>query len=230
MNGDTNISHQQKAELLRLRLRVAMYKVETNQINVPLSRLQLRSSPTISQPDTPVHASPPTRSVPGRDSSPNPSVVSQLLGSPVKLANTASTRHVRGMRGQGLGLSAAFNHTDAPKLLPGPVLKPTAYSSRFIAAPLEAGREATLEASPTRPRSASADSSESKTEIASSASVSSQTENQNVDPEIGQSLLTDPTEHSSSKLGDDAHMTNGEDTAANGLLELMHAGASAAAL
>lgn len=79
-----------------------------------------------------------------------------------------------------------------------------------------------------RARSSSSASHESRTEIASSASFSSQTmQTENADAETGLSITTDKTGDSPLSIGKDVDMTNGEDTAANGLLELMHAGASA---
>lgn len=39
-----------QAEMLRLRLKVAIYKVRTNQINVPFSRLRIRSPPRAAAP------------------------------------------------------------------------------------------------------------------------------------------------------------------------------------
>ncbi|KAH8658772.1 hypothetical protein BGZ60DRAFT_434257 [Tricladium varicosporioides] len=57
---------REKARILRLRLRLANYKVQTNQINIPVEKLQLRSTlstnfsrrvstPVISTPSTPDH-------------------------------------------------------------------------------------------------------------------------------------------------------------------------------
>lgn len=97
----TNMCTFQHAETLRLRLRVALYKVQTNQTKTPLSELTL---PTYQQPT-------PSLTLSSTNSS-HPSVPSITL---------SPARH------QSLTNSSAF-----PRLLPAPVLLPTAYSSRMI--------------------------------------------------------------------------------------------------
>ncbi|KAI9796333.1 MAG: hypothetical protein M1835_004324 [Candelina submexicana] len=91
-----NTHHNSRAELLRLRLRVAMFKVQTNQIDVPLSRLQIspqKRSPTSLRENTPLSTMP----------------------------QHSSTSQISETRA-------------APRLLPAPVLEPTAYSARRISA------------------------------------------------------------------------------------------------
>ncbi|KAI9875903.1 MAG: hypothetical protein M1830_007805 [Pleopsidium flavum] len=81
-----------RAEALRLRLRVAMFKVKTHQTNIPLSRLQI-------SPGKSVHVPPPHRPFPAQE--------------PVAPPN-------------------AQDRSGIPKLLPAPILVPTAYSARHI--------------------------------------------------------------------------------------------------
>lgn len=50
-----NVSTQkQKAEILKLRLSLATYKVKTNQTDVPLDKLQIRPVPGMARPRTPL--------------------------------------------------------------------------------------------------------------------------------------------------------------------------------
>lgn len=83
----------QRAETLRLQLRVAMFKINTHQTNIPLSRLQI--SPKGLHPPAQVHKSPPQETV-----------APYKAQAPIK--------------------------PTIPKLLPAPVLIPTAYSARLI--------------------------------------------------------------------------------------------------
>lgn len=82
----------QQAENLRLRLRVALFKVQTNQTSIPMSQLQI-TSPRNRVQDSPLRSS------------------SQILQS-VSPQTREKAPH--------------------PRLLPAPVLKPTAYSARNI--------------------------------------------------------------------------------------------------
>ncbi|SLM35147.1 hypothetical protein LPUS_04230 [Lasallia pustulata] len=77
------------AETLRLRLRVAMFKVQTNQTSIPMSRLQISPGSTG-----------------GRSSA--------TVGPQGNVAEQRS------------------NQAALPRLLPAPVLRPTAYSARHI--------------------------------------------------------------------------------------------------
>src|SRR5579862_6852622 len=87
----TGIKH---AEMLRIRLKLAMYKVKTNQIHVPMSELQIPSEPA------------------------------KLLPKPgIPAASSAP---------KTLSLQPTLSK---PKLLPAPVLIPTAYSARRISEP-----------------------------------------------------------------------------------------------
>lgn len=116
-----------RAETLRLRLRVALYKVRTNQTYVPMSCLEIpeKYQRKPAEEDTAELESP--------------------AASP-EHERTAPTITVT---------EDVFTGKDtpgkAPKLLPAPVLNPTAYSSRFITEPVN------LTSSP--PRSATVDSS-----------------------------------------------------------------------
>ncbi|KAF1816546.1 hypothetical protein P152DRAFT_127328 [Eremomyces bilateralis CBS 781.70] len=118
-------SSSSRAETLRLRLKVALYKVRTDQMNVPFHSLELSSG------DTPMDTSNASESPPDKES---------LRQSP-----TASPKHPR-----NTSKSPALNPSPArstsypttnlppapiPKLLPAPVLIPTSYSSRHIYAP-----------------------------------------------------------------------------------------------
>jgi len=91
------VSH---AEMLKLRLRVAMYKVQTNQVEVPFAQLR----------------------VAGEDDSSNARTTSEAVEEAV-----ASLRREAQARMPPRPQSQSF-----PQLLPGPVLLPTAYSSRMI--------------------------------------------------------------------------------------------------
>ena len=90
----SSISH---AELLKLRLRVAMYKVRTNQIDVPFTNLRVPQ-------------------VPQTPKSHMAQVVEDAVAQLRREAQEVNARQ----------LSAV------PKLLPAPILRPTAYSSRMI--------------------------------------------------------------------------------------------------
>ncbi|KAK5016666.1 hypothetical protein LTR39_001958 [Cryomyces antarcticus] len=107
------------AEILRLRLQVAIYKVRTNQIHTPLSQLLLPSQQNGSQsrtegPASRLYSSPTT--IPILPHSPSTEAalppIPTITISPSKAASTRTT--------------------GIPKLLPAPILRPTAYSSRHI--------------------------------------------------------------------------------------------------
>ena len=231
-----------------------MYKVQTNQVNVPLSRLQLHTSPGATHPNTPTQASPVTAKslskVPAestirketpssvlsneselaRSVTPKPSRRSLILGSPFDVDNAAKAIDVGETDGSGYGSMTTSGSSIIPKLVPGPVLKPTAYSSRFITAPSDPRAEPTSHYDSNHSRSSSGDSFGSKTEIASmSNSFGQVTPSQELSAQSRGNETTKETEESSSTFGNDVEMTDNEDTAANGLLELMHAGASASA-
>lgn len=78
------------AELLRLRLRVAMYKLRTNQTHVPFAELQVEEDAETE----PTFKAPPSKF--------------RLTSEPTE------------------------SHGSAPRLLPAPTLRPTAYSNRVI--------------------------------------------------------------------------------------------------
>lgn len=114
------------AEILRLRLRVALYKVRTDQTFVPLSCLEIpeKYQRKPAKEDASAEAGSPVAS-PGRE-------------------RTAPTITVTED-----GPSDKGSEGSAPKLLPAPVLLPTAYSTRFIT-------EASMPSSP--PHSVAVDS------------------------------------------------------------------------
>ena len=84
------------AEMLRLRLRVAMYKVQTNQTGVPFTELHVEDQ------------------------------------SPAAKAQRAADAAVDELRREAREVAARGPQRPVPKLMPAPVLKPTAYSSRFV--------------------------------------------------------------------------------------------------
>nr|OQO22438.1 hypothetical protein B0A51_06236 [Rachicladosporium sp. CCFEE 5018] len=91
-----SISH---AEMLQLRLRVAMYKIKTNQVHVPFAQLKVNGQVPLGKSNT---------------------------GVAVEAAVASLRREAQ---------ASMHLHPPAPmipKLLPGPVLLPTAYSSRKI--------------------------------------------------------------------------------------------------
>lgn len=90
-----------KAEMLRLRLRVAMYKVRTNQIHTPFSELKVEGDEE--------------RQVEERH----------------KATSEAVEEAVASLRREAQARMPTDIPT-VPKLQPGPVLKPTAYSSRNV--------------------------------------------------------------------------------------------------
>ncbi|KAF2834513.1 hypothetical protein M501DRAFT_1001150 [Patellaria atrata CBS 101060] len=94
-----------QAETLRLRLRVAMYKVKTQQTTTPIDELKI--SPALLEIYQP---SPTLRSEPSQEES--NSLGDDQSSSPSKSKSTSTSSY--------------------PKLLPAPILLPTAYSSRFI--------------------------------------------------------------------------------------------------
>ncbi|KAL9094637.1 MAG: hypothetical protein Q9165_003197 [Trypethelium subeluteriae] len=248
--GDTEATlARTRAEVLRLRLRVAMYKVQTNQINVPLSRLQLRSSPATTQPNTPTQSSPGIVPSPAKSSrsgsthepqasstvphasnrmqtsTPKPSAICPMLGSPLRIAGSGKISDIGDTNGTELGSSTVSRNV--AKLLSGPALKPTAYSSRFIGASSEPDTENAIRDVSQHSRSSSSVSYGSSTEVASSISSSTEAlQSQSASSGVAQ---TEPRISTTELLLEPAQnfvMTNGEDTAANGLLELMHASAS----
>ena len=89
-----SISH---AELLKLRLRVAMYKVQTNQVDTPFTDLRIPGSTIVSK-------------------SPTAQAVEEAVAQLRREAQEINARQ----------------KTAIPVLLPAPVLKPTAYSSRMV--------------------------------------------------------------------------------------------------
>ncbi|KAF2101370.1 hypothetical protein NA57DRAFT_53342 [Rhizodiscina lignyota] len=99
---ETNLKSQ--VELLRLRLRVAMYKVRTNQTDVPLSHLKVVDN----KPSDPTGETIP------------PAEPNNSAALSVKPVSIPSAKRVEQSKSRSLGL------------LPAPILRPTAYSSRFI--------------------------------------------------------------------------------------------------
>ena len=92
------VSH---AEMLRLRLRVAMYKVRTNQIQTPFAELQIDRGAGI----------PPTQEA---------------------IEEAVATLKREALEVQARDQARSQTLEAVPKLLPGPLLRPTAYSSRLI--------------------------------------------------------------------------------------------------
>lgn len=96
------------AEMLRLRLRVAMYKVRTNQVDVPFKDLQVEESARSTW------TSPTQEAV--------EEAVAQLRREAMEVqARDEARRQQQQQRAE-----------DVPRLLEAPVLRPTAYSSRMI--------------------------------------------------------------------------------------------------
>ncbi|KAF2229820.1 hypothetical protein EV356DRAFT_520584 [Viridothelium virens] len=224
----------------------------TNQINVPLSRLQLRSSPATTQPNTPTQSSPGMMPSPAKSSrwgsihepqssskvshasirmqtpTPKPSAISPILGSPLRIASSGKTSDIRETNGTELGPSTGSRNMS--RILSGPVLRPTAYSSRFIEAPSEPKMENTTKDVSQHSRSSSSVSYGSRTEVASSTGSSSEAlQSQSASSGVGQADPAVSTADLLLKPVQDFEMTNGEDTAVNGLLELMHANVSGTA-
>lgn len=104
---DLSDTVRSRAETLRMRLKVAIYKVRTNQINVPFSRLRVPEPPTPA-PITRAHPSPPnsSRQPPSDDPLPTP-------------VRTRTTNQDEGLP-YGLGL------------LPAPDMTPNVFSNRFM--------------------------------------------------------------------------------------------------
>ncbi|TKA65173.1 hypothetical protein B0A49_04838 [Cryomyces minteri] len=126
-------------EILRLRLRVAIYKVRTNQIHTPLSQLLLPFQQNGSQSRAEGLAS-------RLDSSPN--AIPKLTHSPSTEAALPPIPTITISPSK----AASTRTTTIPKLLPAPILRPTAYSSRHItesympsSPPESAGAETALE-------------------------------------------------------------------------------------
>lgn len=101
-----------QAELLRLRLKVAMYKVRTNQINTPFARLR-------------VHGPSLARAAAYALERLDPAILARERGADE--ANVSA--HAR------LMASVALEARDTPVLQPAPLLVPTAYSSRMVYGP-----------------------------------------------------------------------------------------------
>ncbi|GME25180.1 hypothetical protein GTA08_BOTSDO03416 [Neofusicoccum parvum] len=123
----TKTSTRTHAEILRLRLRVALYKVRTDQTFVPLSCLEIPEK---------------YQRKPAKEDA------SAEAGSPV--ASPERERTAPTITVTEDGPSDKGSEGSAPKLLPAPVLLPTAYSTRFIT-------EASMPSSP--PHSVAVDSS-----------------------------------------------------------------------
>ena len=97
------VEHISSAQLLRLRLRVAMYKVRTNQINIPFDDLHVQDS------------------------------AAEAAKRAASLAVEAAVAELRREAMSKQALPPPLQETSFPKLLPAPVLfKPTAYGSRMI--------------------------------------------------------------------------------------------------
>ncbi|KAI7226980.1 hypothetical protein KC330_g8601 [Hortaea werneckii] len=101
-----------RAQLLKLRLRVAMYKVQTNQTHLPFESL--------------THAG---RDVDGRATS---EAVEEAVAQ-LKREAYLKQEQQQQQRQREQQSTDASNDQPVPKLLPAPVLKPTAYSSRQVA-------------------------------------------------------------------------------------------------
>ncbi|KAJ9637285.1 hypothetical protein H2199_007572 [Coniosporium tulheliwenetii] len=135
-----------QADTLRLRLRIAMYKVRTNQTAVPLSRLRVtRQSPPAARQgaSNPI----PSASIPSASTSssaphpapspakPAPQNVPSIVVSSTShtLSSSSSSKAAALSSPKAVAPSAAVSAV--PKLLPAPVLVPTAFSSRHITEP-----------------------------------------------------------------------------------------------
>nr|POE88146.1 hypothetical protein CFP56_11375 [Quercus suber] len=112
--SETLLPPPSRAELLRLRLRVAMYKVRTNQIDIPFAQLQ-NSTHHLPQGQHPPPQTATSRAV--------EEAVAQLRREAQRDLARRSQAH------------AAQAPPQALQLLPAPVLLPTAYSSRMIYEP-----------------------------------------------------------------------------------------------
>ncbi|KAL9080136.1 MAG: hypothetical protein Q9157_001042 [Trypethelium eluteriae] len=159
---------------------------------------------------------------------PKPSAISPILGSPLRIASSGKTSDIRETNGTELGPSTGSRNMS--RILSGPVLRPTAYSSRFIEAPSEPKMENTTKDVSQHSRSSSSVSYGSRTEVASSTGSSSEAlQSQSASSGVGQADPAVSTADLLLKPVQDFEMTNGEDTAVNGLLELMHANVSGTA-
>jgi hypothetical protein len=93
------------AETLQLRLRVAMYKIRTNQVHVPFAELQIEQDERTEEMNH-------------------------------RRVNEAVEEAVATMRREAMeSLERERKRNPAPTLIPGPLLHPTAYSSRTIYQP-----------------------------------------------------------------------------------------------
>ncbi|KAK4948487.1 hypothetical protein LTR10_013021 [Elasticomyces elasticus] len=113
------------AETLRLRLRVAMYKVRTNQISTPFSRLRIPEQ----SPNAKI------RTVYGRPLSAYRAAAAAQDDKLAKATAEAVEEAVAELRREAQALYPPPSHPtkDAPKLLGAvPVLLPTAFSSRWV--------------------------------------------------------------------------------------------------
>ena len=110
-----------RVELLKLRLRIAMYKINTNQTLVPFSNLQLPNQRPIDAYSEPLDEQDEEilyQSSPERRTRLDP--VAQPASPHSDHASPDAPRNI------------IITNGPLPKLLPGPVLLPTAYSTRFI--------------------------------------------------------------------------------------------------
>ncbi|EON63473.1 hypothetical protein W97_02701 [Coniosporium apollinis CBS 100218] len=122
-----------QADTLRLRLRIAMYKVRTNQTAVPLSRLRVtRQSPSASFPSASTSSSAP-RPTPSPAKAAPQNVPSIVVSTTTHTLSSSSSKAAALSSPKAVAPSAAVSAV--PKLLPAPVLVPTAFSSRHITEP-----------------------------------------------------------------------------------------------
>ena len=103
-----------RVEMLKLRLRVAMYKVRTNQINIPFDRLKVQGEE------------------PPRRAQTTPEAVEEAVAQLRREAQAQLDRDRERAAQRQLLNGKRLTHQTYPKLLPAPILKPTAYSSRML--------------------------------------------------------------------------------------------------
>lgn len=108
---DVELNFKSKVELLRLRLRVAMYKVRTDQTLLPFSDLKMLSEFGMTEKSIRKDVS-----------------FKEPLPSPIRASLLNSLRAGQADGGQG--------RPNSLELLPAPVLLPTAYSARFVSGPI----------------------------------------------------------------------------------------------
>ncbi|KAI9812193.1 MAG: hypothetical protein M1827_004859 [Pycnora praestabilis] len=167
------------AEALRLRLRVAMFKVRTNQTNIPLSQLQISSRQPTQTPRT--HDSARSRSITPKASVP------------------------------------ALNARATSKLLPAPVLVPTAYSASHVT-------EAYIPSSPPEPAPSKHYTEENKTQAEFATLVVPRRRQARSPTQL--SSPPDSQEREDRLVREDVNLTSSvvKGRAANGLLKLMNIG------